>query len=676
MASFPAPEGPERTKSRPRTSASNISSTNHYLVVRSPVPAILSCREMDTLAGTLISYQVRLLVRILRERCCARFVCLDSQHFPQRFQHPRNGRQAVSFDALAMHAVRDELEATILGGHVEKVVALSELEIGLRIRSQRRDFDLLLSADAQAARIHLVRGTLRRLTEEVTPFLLLMRKYVREGRIVRVEQPPLERIITLGIEKRLEDESPTDSSLIIEAMGRHSNVILVGSDGLVLDAIKRVPPSLSRQRPVLPHLRYSFPPAAEKLSPWSPLLARQLATASRQNPPSTLLWRFLQEAVGGTGPLTAREAVFRACADVSISLGRVTAWQPVADALADLFRPLQTHQWSPCVVVQDGDVTQFAPYLLTQFPKAQVERVDGISEAIERAFSEKLRLRPHEALRAPLRSSVQALLERVRRKEESLRQAMSRGEKAETLKRRGQAILASTAAVKPGQAELGWENQVIALDPKLSPAENAQRYFREYAKARDAAREIPALLESARHEREYLEQMLAMVELAEEESDLRAISRELAEGAHPHQLAPKRDGGKGKERPGKPKSEAPQGAVKRFTSAEGYQVLVGGSARGNERVTFDLAMGEDLWLHARGVPGAHVVVKLAGRTISRPSLLEAARMAAWYSQARGSTRVSVDYTLQRYVKKVKGGPPGLVTYSQEKTIRVEGTKAP
>jgi len=172
----------------------------------------------------------------------------------------------VTFDALTMHAIRDELEAALVGGFVEKVIPLSTLEVGLRVRSQYRDRSLLMSADPQSARIHLVRGTLRRLSEEVTPFLLLLRKYVRDGRIVSIRQPTLERVIELAVEKRQEDGSTTASTLIIEIMGRHSNVILVGQDGKVLDALKRVPPSLSRQRPVLPHLPYNPPPAAEKLS--------------------------------------------------------------------------------------------------------------------------------------------------------------------------------------------------------------------------------------------------------------------------------------------------------------------------------------------------------------------------------------------------------------------------
>lgn len=583
----------------------------------------------------------------------------------------------MSFDALAMHAVKDELEANLLGGHIEKVVPLSALEVGLRVRAQHRDFNLLMSADPQAARIHLVRGTLRRLSEEVTPFLLLLRKYVRDGRIVSIKQPTLERVIELAVETRQEDGSITATGLIIEAMGRHSNVILVGPDGKVLDAIKRVPPSLSRQRPVLPHLPYSPPPPADKLNPLSPLLARQLAAAARQASPSSALWRFLQETVAGFGPLSAREVVYRALGDATAALAGVTSWQAIADSLIALLRPLETREWSPCVVVQEGAVLHFAPYLLGQFPEAQVERVASISEAVERTYSERIRLRPGEALRGPLRATLQTRLDRVQRKEDSLRQALTRGEKAEALKECGQAILASTALIEPGQTELRWEGMTIALDPKLSPTENAQRYFREYTKARDAAREIPVLLDTVRLEREYLEQMLTLVELAEEEVDIRALSRELTEatadvgaGLRPDSTRP---GAKARQKPGRPKVDQTPGTVKRFTTSDGYSILVGGSAKGNERVTFQLGTGGDLWLHSRGVPGAHVLLKLGGREPSQRALLEAARLAAIHSQARGGTKVPVDYTLQRHVRKIKGGPPGLVTYSQEKTIRVDAT---
>lgn len=585
----------------------------------------------------------------------------------------------MSFDALAMHAVRDELEATLLGGFVEKILSLSALEVGLRVRSQHRDFSLLMSADPQCARIHLVGGTLRRLSEQVTPFLLLLRKYVREGRIVAIRQPTLERVVDLAVEKRQDDGSTTAVSLIIETMGRHSNVILVGPDGKVLDALKRIPPSLSRQRPVLPHLEYSPPPPSEKMNPMSPLLARQLASASRQAAPASAVWRFLQETVAGLGPLTAREAVYRAMGDTTATLAQVTAWQGIAEAVKGLLRPLEDHEWAPCVVVQDGAILHFAPYLLTQFPDSQVERVRSISEAVERAFADHIKTRPAEALRAPLRDAVRARLDRVRRKEDSLHQALARGERAEEFKQKGQAVLANVALIQPGQTELQWDGMTIGLDPKLSPSENAQGYFREYTKARDAAREIPGLLEATRLEREYLEQMLTLVELAEGDVELRTLSRELAEAAHPRpdsgaEVRPWSSQAKRGRKPVKAKTDQNPGTVKRLTSREGYAILVGGSARGNERVTFELGAGGDLWFHARGVPGAHVILKTGGREPTRQTLLEAARLAAIYSQARGSSKVPVDYTQQRYVKKVKGGPHGLVTYSQERTIRVDAVE--
>lgn len=593
----------------------------------------------------------------------------------------------MSFDALAMHAVRDELEATLAGGFVEKVFPLSDLEIGLVVRAQRRDHSLLLSAHPQSARVHLVQGTLRRLSDEVTPFLLLLRKYVREGRLTSFEQPPLERVLRIGVEKRLEDGAEAASALIIEVMGRHSNVILLDEGGTVLDALKRVPPSLSRQRPILPRTHYTLPPAADKLNPYSPLLARQLTAASRQVPPDSALWRLIQEGVAGLGPLSAREVVYRFRGDPACPVSRAGSWQELAGVLTRFFEPVESRRWFPCVVVREGVVAHFAAYQPTQFPPEQVQATGSISEAVERAYADQIKRRPAEALRAPLRAAVTEKLERVRHREESLRRNIPSEDKVEELKLMGQAILASSAQISDGQGELAWEGKSIRLDPRMNPAENAQRYFREYAKARDAARGIPALLERAWLERGYFEQLLALVELADEEGQLRVLSRELAEApfgpavgglerhGDSHRAGTQRHGkGPRDARPGKAPSE-PAGAVKRLSSADGSQILVGGSARGNERATFDLATGGDLWLHARGVPGAHVILKTAGREPARETLLEAARIAALHSQARGTTKAVVDYTPRRYVKKVKGGPPGLVTYSQEKTIRVDATEA-
>ena len=594
----------------------------------------------------------------------------------------------MTFDALAMHAVRDELETALLGGHIEKIVPISSLEVGLRIRSRRRDYNLILSADAQSARVHLVSSTLRRVSDQVTPFLLLLRKYIRDGRIVSIEQPELERVMDMAVEKLQEDGSTTTSHLIIEVMGRHSNVILVGEDGKILDAIKRVPPSLSRQRPVLPHLPYLPPPGVDKLSPLPPSLPQQLGSAASGVSPSAPLWRFLQESVFGLGPLASREVAYRVSGSASSTVQEVSSWQQVAEALSILLRPLRTHEWTPSAVVEDGVVVHFAPYRLDQYADAGIEELNGISELIERAYSERLHLRPAESLRAPLRSSLEAKLDRARRREESLRHALMRGEKAESLKLSGQAILSSIGQIEPGQTELNWDGMKVELDPKISPQENAQHYFREYTKARDAAHGIPSLLEGAKLEREYLEQMLALVELADGDVELRALSRELSEAPSGRQPVEDRQAGtsphvpvagrpRRSSRPKRPGQAKPQGAVgtvKRATSSEGHQILFGGSAKGNERVTFDLASGTDIWLHARGFPGAHVILKLGSRSPTDQALLEAARIAASHSQARGDTKVPVDYTFQRYVKKVKGGPPGLVTYSQEKTIRVDAAE--
>jgi predicted ribosome quality control (RQC) complex YloA/Tae2 family protein len=594
----------------------------------------------------------------------------------------------MTFDALAMHAVKDELEDNLLGGYVEKVIPLSALDVGLRVRSRRRDFSLLMSANPQSARVHLVGGTLRRLTDQVTPFLLLLRKYIREGRIVSIEQPMLERMIELVVEKQLDDGPTATSRLIIEAMGRHSNVILVGSEGKVLDSLKRVPPSLSRLRPILPHLPYSPPPGAQKLDPLSAALTQQLASTAEQAGDSAALWRFLQERIMGLGPLAAREVTYRATGSASSTLGDVASWEGIVEALSSLLRPLRTREWTPSVVLEEGEVIHFAPYRITQFPSLQLEEVSSISEAIERAYSERAQIRPAESLRIPLRSSLEARIDRARRKEESLRQALARGERAEDLKAAGQAILASVAQIGSEQVELVWEDRSIKLDPALTPSENAQRYFKEYAKARDATQGVPAMLESASLEREYLQQMLAHVELAQNDVELRAISRELkeAEGTRPARAeeqprpaasVPVAGRGRRASRPKKlpkAKDEGPAGTVRRLTTTEGHPILVGGSARGNDRVTFDLGGAGDVWLHARGLPGAHVILKAGGAEPSERAIAEAARVAAANSQARGATKVPVDYTLQRYVKKVKGGPPGLVTYSQEKTILVDATE--
>lgn len=567
----------------------------------------------------------------------------------------------MTFDALTLAAIRDELERSIVGGRVQRVLLTGPLTIGLEVYAQHRPWYLLCSAAPEAARVCLTQARPVRDAASLSPFLLLLRKYVRDGRLVGVDQPPYERILIIRVAKRSQEGVPDEIGLIIEVMGRRSNAILVDARGNVLDALRRVGPDRNPRRPVLPGRPYAPPPAQLRLDPcltdsWAAL--QTVAASAPERPVEELL----AEHLAGFSPLAAREVAYRATGRLGTPAAQAD-WQTVRETVAELLAPLATHCWQPMLYRREGRVIAFAAYPLHHLVDADAEPVASISEAVETAFASG-EAPPVSPEQRELLAAIEQLIDETARKEAALRRALDEARQAASLQRAGEAILASLTALEPGQTTLEFDGQQIALDPRLSPLENAQRYFREYRKARDAARQVPALLEGTQFRARQLAELRVLAELANTPARLRAVREELRELRTPPGQ-PASPSARGK-RPA-PRAE---GQVQRARTPDGLEVLLGVSSRGNDQVTFKLAAPDDLWLHARGVPGAHVILRTGGREPSADSLLYAARLAARNSQARHAARVEVDVTPRKLVRRIPGAPPGLVTYRGERTILV------
>ncbi len=561
-----------------------------------------------------------------------------------------------------MTAVADELRANILGGRVQKVLLLDDLSMGMEVYAHGERRYLLASAHPEHARLHLAGEKLRRGVEKPSPLLLLLRKHVRGGRIASIEQPPFERVLHIGVR-----HPEGDTTLVVEVMGRYSNIVLVAEEGVILECIKRVGPEMSRYRTILPQQFYVPPPPQSKLDPTdvTELRLRDILTSASSVEPSDAspespIWRALVANIGGVSPLMSREVVYRAMGDAEAAISQVVKISPLLEAFQEMLMPVWEHRWQPCVVKGEDRLVAFAPYPLTQY--GDWEEVESISQAVDAYYGQKVGEGAYAAAKRIAREAIVQARERVRKRQEALERSRVSQAQVEELRLKGEMILAYAHDIEPGQRELtapvGPDGPplLIELDPTISPVENAQRCFGKYRKAKSAAQEIPALLQQAKLEMHYLDQLETDLDLAVNRPEIREVEASLAEAGYVREE-------RRKQKVGRSQPLA-------VDSQDGLLILVGKNSRQNEEVTFRRAAPDDLWLHARGVPGAHVIVKTGGREVPEATLKQAAQLAAYYSQARGSARVAVDYTERRYVRPVKGAAPGLVTYTQQKTIQV------
>jgi predicted ribosome quality control (RQC) complex YloA/Tae2 family protein len=602
-----------------------------------------------------------------------------------------------AYDVLTIAAVVDELDATIVDGRIQRIGLIDPRTIGAEIYANGRRHYLIASADDQLPRFRLAPDMPSLDTALVTPFGLLLRKYARGGMILGIDQPPLERLARISIAKRLpplksraddvssgadahlepvdqdndDDDEEVESSevrhfsLYVELMGRRSNLILVDDAGLILESAKRVTPAMSRVRTILPRQPYLPPPAPDRRDPRSITLDDAQALLAGL-PPEADAARAIVSTYRGISPTMAREIAFRVTGKsdargVDIEVG---AAESFIEQMRALLAPLQTSHWSPRVYREhdDGECVTYSAIPMTHLAGAYDEvSIESISAAAALAEASGAQARPlrHAQRRERLLRAVNTARERAERRLVALEAEAERASAAERLKRAGELIYAYLWQIAPGQTALEAEGETIALDPQHSPSENAQAYFERYRKAQSAGKQLPELSEESRIEMAYLDQLATLIAQAPGFDELEALAAEWEE----------RQPQAGTARPRRPR--APRRPPPLHDDA-GNNVFIGRSGPQNDLLTFEIAGPDDTWLHARGVPGSHVIIRWRnpGAPDDPRTVEAAAALAAWYSAARESGAVEVDVTQRRHVRKIKGAGPGMVTYRNERTVRV------
>lgn len=561
----------------------------------------------------------------------------------------------MSLDTFIISALVDELNESIIGGRVQDIIDIDEMGIGLEIYAAGRRRYLVLSADTTNPRVHIADAKLRRGTAQPTQLGLLFRRYIEGGIVIAVRQPPWERLLKFEIEGR-----DGVLEIIAELMPRRANVLLI-RDGLILDCLNRVGPDENRYRLSLPNHRYvPPPPIRDQLHPASltaPDLERLLQNAEKS---TTQIRRLLPGFILGLSPLLAKEIAYRAADDVRAKVSD-TNGADLFKAFDEIVGPLLQRRWQPGIGSVDGVSAE-----VSVFPLRHMDWCACVSasEAISRYAGSLSGPDAYRAAKQPVAAAIDEAKAKLSAKVASLERNLKDDSDLELLRQSGELILAYQYAIQAEQTELRAQYDldapelVIRLNPDRSPLENAQNYFRRYEKAKSAAAALPRLIDETRLELRFLDQLESDLQIAANWPEIDDVMQILQNRGHWLAQPVRRIGGGGRKGP------------LRVVSRDGYVIWVGRTSRQNETVTFKRANPQDIWLHARQVPGAHVVIRNDGRRIKEELIAEAAAVAAWYSKRRDDSSVQVDYTRVKYVKAIKGAGPGMVTYRNENSLTV------
>lgn len=572
----------------------------------------------------------------------------------------------MPLDGIAIHQLKNELSALLVGGKVDKVYQPTRDELILSVRREGSTLRVLFSASPKNARVSVT--DIPRENPQTPPtFCMLLRKHLTGGRILSVKQPSLERIIEVSIECRNELGDLVTYRLIGELMGKHSNVICVDENDRIIDSIRHVDLSTSAVRTVLPGILYVAPPFGDRQNPLT-VPPEALAAVFTSFPSGEKLSDALISHFVGLSPLAAREVVYRAYRSVDLFVGEAGDLAPLTEAFCAFRDAILTGSEKAYLVIDGQKMTDFSAYAPTQYEGFRCwENVPSLIDAMERFYESRDRQERLSQKSAALLKKVKNELSRCYKKkalhEAKLKEAAGR----ESARIKGELITANLYRIQPGDTLLECENYYeenaplvrIPLDPTLSPAENAQKYYARYNKFKHAEEAVTRQLSLCEDEIQYLESVLLLLENAKDEQSVRESREELVKSGYIRSGAPK----------GKRVKELKLSAPTRV-EWEGYEIFVGKNNLQNDYLTLKLSRANDLWLHAKGVPASHVIVKYQGEEIPPSVITRAAEIAAFHSKAKNAPKVEVDYTPVKNVKKPSGAKPGMVIYDHYQTAYV------
>ncbi|MDP5273353.1 Rqc2 family fibronectin-binding protein [Chengkuizengella axinellae] len=571
----------------------------------------------------------------------------------------------MAIDGLVIHALIHELQNCV-GGRINKIYQPNEHDIRIHIRAQGKNKKLILSANPTYPRVHLTEGTSKN-PMEAPMFCMLLRKHCENGIIESIQQIELERIFHIQIRQRDELGDFNRKVIVVEIMGRHSNIILMDSDKkIILDSIHHVNASINRHRVVLPGVEYITPPEQGKMNPLncSEEQIKELLQKAEQME-EIKAWQFILNNFSGVSPITAKEIVYRSELPLNLTLDAMIINQVQQQQLINTFlktmKKVIENQYEP-TIVESTDKIYFNVLQLTHI-QGKTTSFDTIHQCLDEYFGSKverdiMKQKVGDLLKL-LQNEKNKNVKKVKKLNKTIEQAMD----ADKYRIYGELLTAALHEINRGDKEIEVinyydENQEkikIPLNQKLSPSENAQFYFKKYTKSKNSVSVVKEQIEVTKQEIEYIESVLQQMSSASI-TDIDEIREELMEQGY---IRKRKTSNRKKKKSNKP-------SLTCYTSSEGVQIYVGKNNLQNEYLTNRFADYRDTWLHTKDIPGSHVVIK--STEFGEKTLEEAAMIAAYFSKAKESSQVPVDYTLIRHVRKPNGSKPGYVIYDNQKTV--------
>ena len=566
----------------------------------------------------------------------------------------------MSMDGLSLYSAMNELNKRLAGGKIDKIQQTDKEELLLMVRSLGQTYRLLINASASDNRVQLTELK-KQAPSEAPMFCMLLRKRIAGGKIVRFEQERLDRVLKISIETYNDLGDLSVFALYCELMGKHSNIILVNEKGVIVDAIKHVGLGMSSVRFVMPGLEYSAPPAQDKQDP-SKASADDFSMAMCMIGMS--IAKALSNAFFGLSPTVAAQLVARYTDKTECTQLSEAERKELAERLVGFYADMaQGKEKASAVLNALGETEAVYPFAIAG---VGIKLYDSIGEALDSLYINSDRREWAKRHGASARKVLQNNIERCEKKLALYADALNSGEQMEKCRLYGELLTANLHSLKSGTDTAAVDNYyadpveriAIPLDRQLTPGENAQRYYKKYQKLK-AAREMAIVQrEQTLNELDYLEGQLDNLTKCTAENELSELIEELKDQGYI-----KRDKG------GKKKMKLAASKPMHFVSSTGADIYVGKNNRQNDELTLRFASPNDIWMHTKNIPGSHVIVKGASEQ-DTATMTEAALLAAYYSRARGSENVAVDYTPRKYVKKPAGAKPGMVIYTTNKTAYV------